>query len=414
MAFAFTPSNFAAQLFHDTMSGTPDNWANVAGATHSFSGGRMTFTDGSGGASEAITTQIVGGGQYLYGQFTWKYTSGSSTPIVWSWGDSAFNLGVGMYIDFGASGLLNARNGAAWTSTGVTLATNTDQQVEFLIDRLLGTWKLYFNGTLNGTYTIDTTSGANGSFTQFFFGGGSTAATEVYSIGEMYLMGGNANLSWNLANAYNMDGNSNDPVGSANGTDTSITYNASNGHLGQGAGLAGSPSKIENTSAITLTGNTTLAMWFKSSGSSTGGVLFGYSRASDNVPCFRVGFNTPTNSIDVFIRDTNSNNGNVDSPLAYADGNWHLAVAVMTGNPGANTSKIQLWIDGAVVATSDIAFTGTFPGRMIIGPFNGSSQYLTGDVDMCYHWNTNLGTADNLRLWAGGGGRQYPFASYAT
>ena len=56
----------------------------------------------------------------------------------------------------------------------------------------------------------------------------------------------------NIVAYYKLDGNSNDSVGTNNGTDTAITYSVANGKINQGAGYNGSTSKItiSNTSVL--------------------------------------------------------------------------------------------------------------------------------------------------------------------
>jgi hypothetical protein len=62
---------------------------------------------------------------------------------------------------------------------------------------------------------------------------------------------------------YKLDGNSNDSVGSNNGTDINVSYNASYGKIGQGASVTGN-GKIATSSNVGISGQgaRTIAGWF--------------------------------------------------------------------------------------------------------------------------------------------------------
>jgi hypothetical protein len=65
-----------------------------------------------------------------------------------------------------------------------------------------------------------------------------------------------------LVSYWRLEGNSNDSKSSNNGTDTSITYNTSNGKFTQGAGFSsGSNSRIEISNNIVKTGSFTWHFW---------------------------------------------------------------------------------------------------------------------------------------------------------
>ena len=186
MAYAINAATYSNTELNDTLSGSPDYWTNVSGATHSYASSQLTMEDNAGGASEQVTSNVgsIAATQRYY-RFTWKYTAdNNSTPIVFAAVDGSNNVSVGMYMNFPTDTLF-ARNGAGWTSTGVTLATNTTQEVEYVINRTAGTYVLYINGSSIGTYTIDTNTDAG--FSIMSFGGGTTSATWTYVISDVFL-----------------------------------------------------------------------------------------------------------------------------------------------------------------------------------------------------------------------------------
>ena len=69
-------------------------------------------------------------------------------------------------------------------------------------------------------------------------------------------------LTDNLVSYWKLDGNSNDSVGSNNGSDTNITYGTSYGKINQGALFNGTSSKILTNYQPTYA-DTTIAGWIK-------------------------------------------------------------------------------------------------------------------------------------------------------
>jgi len=199
MAYFYNLSQFATTVFHDDMSGTPDNWTDN-GTTHSFIAGRMIVADDAVGASENCYSNQSATNSIVYVRFPWQYTALVNIPIVFQYANTSFVMAVAFYVDSTASGSIFARNGAGWTDTGVDIAISTDTEVEFYIDRGAGTYKLYFNGSLINTYSIDTTGSSVTS--RLVIGGGNTVATWTYSIGEMWVKEGLATGPANLK-SYN-------------------------------------------------------------------------------------------------------------------------------------------------------------------------------------------------------------------
>lgn len=186
MAYAINAATYTTTIFSDSLSGTPDNWTDGGGGGHSYASSELTFTDNSGASSE-YTTNSPGSqsARKLYFRTTWRYTSGSSTPALLHLDDGSFNHSVGMYVDFDVGGLLYARDGAGNTSTGITVGSATNREIEFVIDRDAGTYQIYVAGSLTGTYTITTNNDAN--FSRITIGGGTTGAQEVYVFSDTIL-----------------------------------------------------------------------------------------------------------------------------------------------------------------------------------------------------------------------------------
>ena len=188
MAYAINPALYSVTELQDTLSGSPDYWTDFNSGTHSYASSQLTVIDADAGASRGCYYNVgARTARDMYYRFTWQYTAdnGANGPVVFQACKSDFSaLSVGMYINF-ATNTINARNGAGWTSTGVTLNISTTQEVEFVVDRDAGTYDLYFNGSLIGTYTIDTNN--DDCYEQLTIGGGSGSATWTYVISDTFL-----------------------------------------------------------------------------------------------------------------------------------------------------------------------------------------------------------------------------------
>lgn len=186
MAYAIDAATYSVTQLNDDLDGTPDNWTDV-GATHSYASSELTVIDNAGGTSEyAYNDQGSQTARTFYVRTTWRRTAdNASTPMVLSITDTSLNISMGLYQDMSTNSIF-ARNGAGWTDTGVTLATATNQQLEFVGDRDAGTWTAYFDGVAKGPYTIETNTDA--AFGRTLIGGGSTAATWTYVFSDVILV----------------------------------------------------------------------------------------------------------------------------------------------------------------------------------------------------------------------------------
>jgi signal peptidase I len=139
----------------------------------------------------------------------------------------------------------------------------------------------------------------------------------------------------------------------------------------------------------------TLEVWFKTA-TTTGGKLMGFGNAATGA--------STTASIDRHMYLTNTGKVvfgvhpsagivTVTSPLSYNDNTWHQATATLS------TAGLNLYLDGAVVATSAAATTGqTQTAFLRIGydtiggswPNNPNSAFLTATIDDAAFFTTAL------------------------
>lgn len=220
--------------------------------------------------------------------------------------------------------------------------------------------------------------------------------------------------------------NSNDSIGSANGTDTSITYNGTNGKINNGAGF-GSGSKIVfgtvSDLQFTSSGAFTMNFWFK--GTFTNGAFASYYQGSSPYTgwtLYRNDAQAGTNGVYFYL-----NNGGSYNELKMScsgtnlggnpyDGNWHMITITYSG--GNSISNMKFYLDGtvnsgttnSVSATSSPSYSGL---SFNIGAENGVAEINPGAIDEFGVWSRTLSAGEVTTLWNGGSGLTYPFTAYS-
>lgn len=225
----------------------------------------------------------------------------------------------------------------------------------------------------------------------------------------------NAALTTNLVSYWNLDGNSNDSVGTNNGSDTSVTYSSGNGKIVQGAGFNGSSSKIDLVvNSLNYSQPMTVAAWVKTSSASSGEILSTYNYTGGGNYGWQCAI-TATGKAILDVRDSVGTDYQATGATSINDGNWHYVVCLWNGTTGS------VYIDGNSTADG----TGTMPtasswpyGYATIGAakYNSSLtfQYYTGNIDEVGIWNRALSTSEMSQLYNSGAGFAYPFGVTTT
>lgn len=203
-----------------------------------------------------------------------------------------------------------------------------------------------------------------------------------------------------------LDGNSNDVKGVSNGSDTNITYNSGNGKIVQGAGFNGSSSRINTNSSVKSgTGAFTIALWIKSTGTST-------------VICTKRGAVTENGQWNFLIEGGGhllfwDYNGSAfqfltsgTSTSVINDGNWHLVGFTRNGTSG--TYYVDGVSNGTKTALSNLSYNTQ---TVKFGSDDYSASYFNGAQDEPYIFDGVLSDDEWLELYNSGAGKQYPFLS---
>lgn len=209
---------------------------------------------------------------------------------------------------------------------------------------------------------------------------------------------------------YKLDGNSNDAVGSNNGTDTNITYSTGNGKINQGAGFNGTSSKIAG-STVNGTTNMSISCWVKTTATPTANTpLFGFFKSGGYTAfMFFISVYTGPTLGGFYTQDSDNTTGPINVGTIN-DGNWHFLVMTKTGN------VIQPYIDGSPAGSPVTnAFTGNFDGMGLLYGYvsDFGAHYFNGSVDECGYWSRALSSTEITELYNGGAGFSYPFSTTA-
>lgn len=224
-------------------------------------------------------------------------------------------------------------------------------------------------------------------------------------------------LTTNLVSYYKLDSNSNDAVGSNNGTDTSMTYDSADGKISNGGKFNGTSSSIQLPN-VTLGISTayTIAAWIKTSTVTTSPMIM--NRDSGATPVNRnFQFLIKTNGTVEFIRFNTSNVlvTDITTTTTVNDGNWHHVVAWFDNATGSKIyiDKVSSASDAVLTNNNDI--TGITP---VIGAgHNGNPtilNFFNGSIDELGLWSRGLTQTEINELYNGGTGLQYPFSPTVT
>lgn len=202
-----------------------------------------------------------------------------------------------------------------------------------------------------------------------------------------------------IVSYYRLEGNSNDAVGSNNGSDTSISYSSGNGTFGEGAGFNGSTSGIviPDNAGLRLT-TWTVSAWVKTSsiGSNPTGyekIVYKGNSSSDEPISLYLYYGKPvleaykTGSYDNYALDTNT----ID------DGQWHHLVGVR--KLGVD---MELYVDGVLVGSgSDNGGTSSNTSDVTIGERTDGDSTMNGSIDDVAIFSRALSADEIADLYAG-------------
>jgi len=218
-------------------------------------------------------------------------------------------------------------------------------------------------------------------------------------------------LNTDIISYWKLDGNSNDAVGSSNGTDTAITYSVPNGKINEGAGYNGTTSKITGSIAQP-TSAYTVSMWIKNGGVTVADTNYRLwdtqeSSGAGEMTGITFAYNPNRDALGVKNIRVYHNNGawanSDDLGTTIQDGNFHLVGVTWDG------SNAAFYLDGAAVGGGAYSVAITNAGHFDIGHGRGTSTFWNGAIDEVGIWSRALSGSEMSQLYNSGSGLQYPF-----
>lgn len=321
---------------------------------------------------------------------------------------------------------------SSYRFNNTSLITDTWNMITFVYNNGIGQW--YLNGQIDSqTYNIsngylDQIGGSHPAFesnenideigiwnraltssdiSDLYNNGLGLDLDNFKSVTSTVLMQNSAPLLKNLFSYYPMQGNSNDIVGTNNGTDTSISY--VNGKIQQAAQYTSS-SNINVGPMPELSGadKITVSFWIKSPD-----LLFPGFIIKNN--CIEIRYDgTFLYGIGVYIWNNTFSNDALfrNSTGTLILNQWCHVAVIYDGTQTLNIDRVKIYINGVPTVTN-VANPGTRPeapstlNSNINNLFIGNN--LTGSMDEVGFWNRVLSPAEILSLYNGSNGLSYPF-----
>lgn len=212
-------------------------------------------------------------------------------------------------------------------------------------------------------------------------------------------------LTTNLVAYYKLDGNSNDATGNGhNGTDTSMTYSATNAVINTAGQFSGSGKiLIPDNAAFDGTTAVTMAAWVNFSSLTGQQQIFAKSPA--NSAAYMILYKTATNHLACTV-DTDAHSIVGTATLTTAT-RYHC---VQTYDGSVLTLYLNAATDGTPASYAGAMTPGT--GSVGIGVLgDNATQFAIGTIDEVAWWSRALSSTEITQLYNSGNGLAYPFSA---
>lgn len=381
-------TNMGSSIF--TLFGTATVWSLSAGTVNSGTSS-IVIND-----STNTTISFLGGG-FTYSNLF--FTRGSSTASNTITGSNTFNTfqdtGTAAHSVLFTAG--TTQTISTWSVSGTSgnlITLNSTSTATYTLSQASGTVSSDY---LNIQHSV-ATGGAS-----WYAGANSVNNQGVATAGSGWIFTAPpaVTLLTNIVSYWKLDGNSNDSVGTNNGTDTAISYSIANGKIGQGAGFNGSSSKIEIASSSGLNSpNWTANWWANINTVNTFNPTF--SKGPGDVSGFLT-LSRGTGKYSMTIGSAGGQN-ELQFSASLSNATYYMFTATYDG------TTFKIYLNGAFVTSVAATYT-TNASNLEFGTSASLAQFLTGDMDEVGFWSRALTVAEVTKLYNGGLGLSYPFAT---
>ena len=217
-----------------------------------------------------------------------------------------------------------------------------------------------------------------------------------------------AALTTNLVSYWKLDGNSNDAVGTNNGTDTSVLYNTSYGKINQGINVNNGNINV-GTGLNAFSSAISISLWVYQTGYPASGYGLAFNKFTNTAPyggyCINNGASTDQNWYFQLNLGGSLKGTSAVTPTLNA---WTHLVGTYDG------TTMILYKNGVPAGT--LSTTGTINYQnsaqsVLIGQNGGSGAEFIGYIDEIGIWSRALTPTEVTQLYNGGAGLQYPFTT---
>lgn len=232
-----------------------------------------------------------------------------------------------------------------------------------------------------------------------------------YLVYRDYQIYSNVDLNSGLINYYDFEGNSNDLVGSINGTNTNITFSNSYGLIGQGARNTSTNGNILLGSASTFqtllqTGVFTLNIWMRQPSTTQQNLIWAWNLAGGSKGAYLL--NQQNSSIITVCYNPAYASGwswIMNTPSPSNDTSWHMYTCTGDG------VYLYFYFDGILITKARFKsfITGSPANAFYLFNLLGASSYNPCDLDEFGIWSRLLNIAEVHTLYNSGAGLTYPF-----
>ena len=219
-------------------------------------------------------------------------------------------------------------------------------------------------------------------------------------------------LTDNLVSYWKLDGNSNDSVGSNNGSDTNITYGTSYGKINQGALFNGTSSKILTNYQPTYA-DTTIAGWIKTTMTGRGQFFGNTPHSGTDFLVMEIGQST-AGKIYFYWQSASGVYKMLATTGTVNDGNWQFLTFTRTSTTlkiYLNGSETTVDTTGAGTIGDLVAEDGFAIGARNDGGGGTPRFFFNGSIDEVGIWSRALSSDEVSTLYNSGNGLTYPFTT---
>jgi|GEM_PF-325948 len=199
-----------------------------------------------------------------------------------------------------------------------------------------------------------------------------------------------------LVALYNLDENSNDSIGTNNGT-WSAAESYVSGKFGHAASFDGSKLILVPDNSTFYPQEITLSLWAKYNSADNSFGSMAATRGHDNV-----GYSIWTGGTSIgFDALCGSSCGDeLSSTLSASNADWHMFTLTIN-----NSSRVdEMFVDGVSVAVGSNGYINDNENGFSIGGFPNSGAFFVGAVDEVSVWNRILTSDEITHLYNGGSG----------